>query len=410
MEHSGQFTVREFKQSDGNRFCILIHRETGFPVELVARYLATEVWSKESENTTRSRLNAIKAFYEWALTRPTASFNPEMRLLEPDAIDLSDIKSFSLYLRARRRHKVLAAPGVDSRSEGRREVVAGHSVALYLSHVSDFVVWAAETHSRPKMSVLRINQLSDWFRDQVRSYLKTRQLLPKGLSEQQQRRLREICHPDSAENPFNKPVRFRNYAIVLLMLNTPLRRGELLGVRLEDMMLAGSDKFSVSVVVQNFNTVSAKMDDRKSRPRQKTRGREMPITVETKDALIAYLKHERLNPAKPAFVFLESRSGRPMSLGGVNNIFRRLQGALLPEFPDLRLYPHITRHTFNYNFKLHNLETGWPPEKLKQVQNYLNGWTDSSEQGALYGSKANIVIADKFVSEMQRKLKGENAN
>jgi site-specific recombinase XerD len=404
MPLAGTFSIRPIILANGGRFAALIRKETGFPVVLVARYIATSVLGLERENTTISRLKAIKALYEWGLSLPCAPFDPEVRLLEPDAFDLESIRSFALYLRARRRHHVAIAPQTAWQPNGGREVVDNHTVAQNLMYGGAFVVWAAETQARPKLSEARVSGLRKAFAREVKAYQKTRSPSPKGLSEAQQQRLRDICRPESLENPFNKPVRYRNQAMVNLLLDAPLRRGELAGIRLQDMKVTGADKFSVTIVVQDETTPSTKLDPRRERPRQKTLGREIPISQNSKSCLLAYLQRERPKQSRSPFVFLESRCGQPLSLGGVNNVFGRIKEAFEAEFPEL--FPHLTRHTVNYNLKLHNMNKGWPDHKVKQVQNYLNGWTDTSEQGATYGAAANVILANEYVSEMHKKLSG----
>jgi integrase len=401
MVKSGLFSVRRIRQSNHGRFLVLIRNDTGFPVELVARYIATELWDRESENTTRSRLNALKAYYEWGLTLPVQPFDPDSRLLEPDAMDQSSINSFTEYLRLRRRHDWIPWTG-----DGTRRVTVGdHTVALHLGFVGDFVVWSAQTQARPMMSFARVGELRKWFQVGVHSFRKTRRRLDRGLSTDQQNRLREVCDPDSPENPFNTPVRYRNQAIVHLLLNAPLRRGELLGLRCQDLKLTGSSFYSVTVVVQDEKTPSTAVDSRLDRPRQKTNGREIPIVEETKRTILAYLRNERPERSKSPFLFLDSRKGDPLSLSAVNNIFARLAKSLESEFP--RLYPHLMRHTFNYNFKLHNLDHRLKFDQARQIQNHLNGWSDRSVQADMYGSAANVVMADSFVSEMHSKITGQ---
>ncbi|HTJ77833.1 MAG TPA: site-specific integrase [Rariglobus sp.] len=404
IQKSALFSVHRVRQSNHGRFLVLLRNDTGFPVELVTRYIATELWERESENTTRARLNAINAFYEWGLTLPGVAFDPEKRLYEPDPIDLRSIKAFAQYLRLRRRHGVIAGPGLSAGEDGKRPIVGDHTVAQYLNWVGDFVVWAAKTQARPLMSSARVDELEKWFRDEKRSFKTTRCRVNRGLSVEQQNRLRDICRPDSEENPFNRPVRYRNQAIVHLLLNAPLRRGELLGLRCQDVKLTGGSFYSVTVVVQDENTPSTAIDNRLDRPRQKTNGREIPIVEETKEKLIAYLRNERPARSRSPFLFLGSRDGTPLSLNAVNSIFARLAKNLKTEFP--QLYPHLMRHTFNYNFKLHNLDRKLNFDQARQIQNYVNGWSDRSTQADAYGSAANVVIADRYVAEMQAKIVG----
>lgn len=404
MQKFGLFSIRLIRLSDHGRIPVLMRNQTGLPVMLVARYTANELWNKESENTSKLRLSAIKAFYEWALSLPTESFDPDLRLTEPDSMDQSLIASFAQYLKLRRKHRA-SVPVTDRNRSTEDDFVDGKTVSLYLTLVKDFVVWAAVTQALPKMSDERVDTLKRWFAEKSQSFYATCHSAPQGLPVEWQNRLRETCRPESAQNPFNRPVRYRNQALIHLMLNTPLRRGELAGLRLQDMQLTGGNRYSVSVVVQDKKSSSTAFDERLNRPRQKTRGREMPIVGATKDALIAYLRHERPARSKSPFFFLGSRTGKPLSLTGINSIFAQILRSFKDELP--RFHPHLTRHTFNYNFKLHNVDTKLQAEQARQVLNYLNGWSDASIQANAYGSAANVIIADRIVGEMHAKIAGK---
>ena len=60
-----------------------------------------------------------------------------------------------------------------------------------------------------------------------------------GLSEEEQNRLLEVVHPNSPQNPWARKFnRIRNWLIVLILLVTGMRRGELMGLQIGDLMLA----------------------------------------------------------------------------------------------------------------------------------------------------------------------------
>jgi integrase len=219
----------------------------------------------------------------------------------------------------------------------------------------------------------------------------------EGLTDAQQARLREICDPTYPNNPFNRQTRIRNQAVVHLLLDAPLRRGEFLKLQLEDLQLNGPPGEGLVKVVVRFDE---KDDPRRLEPRQKTLGRHIPISDQTKRMLIRYL---RVRFSKWPFVFASTRGdGRPMEQSSVNDIFAVIAKAFPDEF--LELYPHILRHTWNDNYILRN--QGEKEEKLKDTeltftQNYLNGWSDKGNTGRRYHRRATGLLANKTLRKYQ---------
>jgi hypothetical protein len=54
---------------------------------------------------------------------------------------------------------------------------------------------------------------------------------------------------------------------------------------------------------------------------------------------------------------------------------------------EAKLTPHALRRTFNGNLWGRSKQLGWDEDKIKRITNYLNGWTETSQQSALYQRK-----------------------
>lgn len=111
----------------------------------------------------------------------------------------------------------------------------------------------------------------------------------------------------------------RNEAIVTLALKCGLRRGELLGLRVEDVHL---DERRVRVV------------QGKGR-----RDRDVPIGQAATEALRAWLSIRPTTPYPQVFL---NDDGTPFKASGLRSLLRRLQTRLKFD----RLYAHLCRHTF----------------------------------------------------------------
>jgi len=53
-----------------------------------------------------------------------------------------------------------------------------------------------------------------------------------------------------------------------------------------------------------------------------------------------------------------------------------------PEFPDV--YPHLFRHTYNYNFSSIADEQGLDQEMEKKIRSQVMGWSETSNTAASY--------------------------
>lgn len=365
------------------------------------RYVAIEIQGKESPNTTRNRLQSLAWLYRWGQQLHGESWDPESRLLEPVLMDREQISSLSNFLRLKE-HQPKMVEFDATTGGGAVGVLGGDTVKSYLEYIRDFTKWAAETQSTPRAPDSAVASLVRAFDAEIDALASTKAAPPRSINPEEQAELVSVCHPEYANNPFNRQVRHRNYAIVYTLLTTGIRRGELLKVRLEDLCLDRQNP-SLSIVLQDEKSASERFDNRLQKPRQKTKARKIPLTEQARDAIVAYLRKERSSNARSPFLFLSSRGkDRAMAETAVNNIFNQINRRFPDEFSRMR--PHLLRHTFNHNFKLHNLAANMKGEQLRQVQNYLGGWSDRSEQSSLYGADANSRIAEEYIRGMHDSL------
>ena len=80
------------------------------------------------------------------------------------------------------------------------------------------------------------------------------------------------------------------------------------------------------------------------------------------------------------FLFV-ANGGAPLSLRGLNKIFE-VFCTKHPEFPTI--FPHLFRHTNNYNFSKFADEQGMDPEKEKKTRSHLMGWSETSGTAEAY--------------------------
>lgn len=112
----------------------------------------------------------------------------------------------------------------------------------------------------------------------------------------------------------------RNLVVILLMLDSGLRLGEVAGLKLTDIRMDNKTAF-----ISHTKTHVT---------------REVPLSEETITALTIYLKYRKpLHPQEDALLL--ARDGRPLTPLAISLLTRRLQDKL-----GFRLHPHLLRHTF----------------------------------------------------------------
>ncbi len=223
--------------------------------------------------------------------------------------------------------------------------------------------------------------------------------------------LYEIADPTSPRNPFNtEAARWRNYALLLLLLHQGLRRGEALILPCN----AIKDGYDHSVREQRMwlNVTTLPNDDedpRFERPSLKTAlsHRQIPISEDVVAVVDHYATNFRGKQGHP-YLFA-SRLNRPLALPSLNLVFAVLSKALSePALRDLKdrngatsVSPHDFRHTCAV-VRLSEFVSGGMEMKLA-LQNLRSffGWSRQSEMPLHY---AEAYFEDRLKDVWHRKL------
>lgn len=144
---------------------------------------------------------------------------------------------------------------------------------------------------------------------QVRRPKVPKHIVPR-LRSEQVRRLLEAVHETALHD--------RNLAIVLLMVDSGLRVGEVIGIRPGDLNLEDS-----------YVQVNGKG----------SKERQVPLGEMTKQALVRYLQVRRESDSRCLFL---TKAGNAMTVMAVQLLLKRLEDKVGVD----RLHPHLLRHTF----------------------------------------------------------------
>ncbi|MDA8258994.1 MAG: tyrosine-type recombinase/integrase [Betaproteobacteria bacterium] len=221
----------------------------------------------------------------------------------------------------------------------------------------------------------------------------------EGLSDEDVAELLRVTDPHSPENPWrDQHTRYRNALLVRWLLRLGLRIGEALGVRNSDI-----------VAYRGEVTIHRRADDpddpRRNQPQTKTRARVLPLDAELLAQTQAYiLNHRRGLPEakKHPFLFVASRTGRPMSVAAAEKVFRELRKAC-PSLPKW-LSPHVLRHTWNDQFSELMDARGVSPENESQGRIYWMGWSPNSDMAAAYTRRHVRNKAREVSLELQKQF------
>jgi len=200
----------------------------------------------------------------------------------------------------------------------------------------------------------------------------------KGLTNPQEQRLLAVIATSSSENPWSNPfVRNRNCIVIRLMLAIGVRKGELLGLKIDDIDFREN-------TVRVIRHPDDPEDQRLRQPQTKTASRILPIAPDLAEALKKYLvvRNSISKARKTPFVFV-SGQGNPLALNSIDALFSSLRKAI-PELAGT--HAHLLRHTWNDRFS-ELVEGTISEDEEKQLRNYLMGWSDQSRMAENYTAR-----------------------
>ncbi|MDO9478418.1 MAG: site-specific integrase [Pseudohongiella sp.] len=169
---------------------------------------------------------------------------------------------------------------------------------------------------------------------------------PKSLSNSDTRAILELASPSNPLNPWQGlKTRIRNFAIICVLLDTGLRSGELLSLKLQDIIFAKMGAKGLKVRRRQ----GSKDDPRINQPSSKRDEREVPLSESAFKALNLYVTEVRniipeSSQTQYLFVSLSNHKvGVPLSsITPITDKIRDTTG--------INLTPHVLRHTATWRF------------------------------------------------------------
>jgi integrase len=393
------FIAKRVRFENGER-CSVLSRPGGLPVHEATLYLASYRRRGRAANTIHGVCRVLALLYRelakagidllYRLRKGEFLTIPELnRLADAAQYRLDDLSDEDVG--ARRGSNVIDIKRIQFRM--RRKVTVGQesiavgviSQASRLRYMRDYLEFLATYIGATLPPTLRSQLMQETskalkaFRAEVPRIPKRARLGDReGLSKEDQDWLLKAIHPDSTENPWKRGfVRQRNWLIVVLLLATGMRRGELLGLQIRDL----DQRFPRLRILRRAD---ASEDPRDIQPCTKTGDREIELRPAIMRVVWNYINHQRrkIRAARKYPQLFVADDGQPLSLKSIDKIFRQIREAY-PGLPDT-LTSHVLRHTWNDRFSDQAEIMGLTDAVEEKARNEQQGWADNSKSSATY--------------------------
>ena len=403
------YQLREVRFPDGERLPLLVCRVSGLPIELATYWVTSDLRGLNKQATTlRHDLENLMVAFLWADARgldlPDAIKAPAFLTLS----QMNDLDGF-----CRRPVSALVAEVQEKRAPSARsrgKPLARNQVRSRMYSIHRFLMHVSADHlsrltpNTPEHATYRdarAEGLERWGARYKALDASRSTSAREGLSAAEAERLKEVIRPDSPDNPWLPEVRRRNGLVVLLLWATGIRRGELLALEASDFTPKPN-----GAKLRILRRPDNPRDRRARQPAVKTLGRDITVHDGLAALLQEYILEDRRKlpgARKHPFLFVSSADGAPLSLSGVNKLFRALQA--VDGLPG-DLSPHVLRHTWNDDFSAqsdlanpHRTDV----ERIQEERNraYLMGWSMKSTMPRLYSRRWIRETANQHLLKQQ---------
>jgi len=284
--------------------------------------------------------------------------------------------------------------------------VGKSTVAIRLFYIRLFLYWriTREIHrasSLKKSKLLELRKIVDQELLNLTPIVTERNLIGnrEGLSSNSLQFLLHIIKPEHPKNPWlNNFVKVRNQLIISVLVTLGIRRGELLGLRINDLKPLNQEIY----ILRRPDDI---LDPRINEPNTKTRDRVLSLSESVYRLIKLYiqLRHQVVK-GKHHYLFVAT-NGNPLSKSGLQRVFDEL--SVHSEFK--KLSPHILRHTFFENLANELYEAGVGDNEALVYLRQQGGWSDNSDSPRIYTKRFVQEKANEALANLQDKLLFINA-
>jgi integrase len=396
----------------GERYCVLVDAHSGLPLHYPNLFVTSQVRnasdSKASMETALNAIQVLLVFCDKHGIDLVSRFRKRhfFSIQEIDAIRDTCQKRFS----PRQSPRVVPIDGKRTLSQIRSKLVGKHSEYARITYIAKYLKWLAET-----LLAGYIDAETDRCLEKMVTQLNARRppkkgrnrlAHVKGLDDRQTEILAELIRPDSKNNPFKDiGVRYRNFAIILLLRYLGIRIGELLNIKTSDIK-TGSNRIVIA------RRADERDDPRLRQPLVKTMDHLDPMRETLALVIHMYIKQHRKkvkNARSHEYLFVTHKAGKTVGQALSISSFHKMIKVIARSVLDLKgLHGHALRHRWNYEFSkiLDGLENPPTAVEQEQIREYLQGWKPGSGTAAAYNQRfteaKSMEVALKLQEGMTR--------
>ena len=376
--------VKVITHPTGEQIPIILD-DDGLPIPVPNEYLLSR--REKSTNTLVRNARELSILYEW-LYREQISLGE--KLTAPVSFNSAQINSVLVEQLRKNREQSKAVSPI---TFNQRLTTVRQFINWYMS-----VLISQLPYSSNKFKSLseRKSVFNEWLSNSFMSSPPSRKYLRKGLNKEESSFLINILDPTSSQSfGMNEAVRYRNFISIGLMIYCGLRPGELLSLRVEDIIIGAIS--SVNIIRRNPDL----SDTRQPRPQIKRNGRLLPIEnidlIKCLDKYIVDLRDilEDKSDSESEYLIL-SDEGMPLSQASITQLFHLLRNKYSEYLPN-NLSAKSLRHTFSSKMEVTMRESGLPEQKRREALAYLRGDSSLSSQ--------DVYIAQAVEESARRALR-----
>lgn len=378
--------VSSFVFDSGERYCLILSKETDLPIFYPNLYLTTQMRNRSvSYSTLIAEAAHIAGLYTFCGQQ---KIDLESRLGNQECLSLQEVDHLRDFCQKNWTKNSLDSRVVSiSRHMKRNDGVCSSTQYARLTAIANYLEW---------LPLALVKHPSNSFQEDLKTMVgqirarrpqkKGRNPIDRSIDDEQVEVLLEVVRPDSDINPFDSKVQVRNRLIVILLFHLGIRRGELLNIRVQDINFS---KNHLAIVRRPDD----KDDFRANAPHVKTQGRILPLSDGLAKDLHTYISKDRRSvpgAGKHDYLLVTHKEGpslgQPLSKSGYQKILSELR----EQSPKLReITGHMLRHTWNRRFseKFDAMDESPSPERQEQVRSYLMGWREGSGTAATYNKR-----------------------
>lgn len=393
-------SINTFIMNSGERYCMILDKETGIPLYYPTLYITTQIRNKSNSiSTVELVAGSISLFCNFLSER---DINIEERIHSGKNMSIHEIDALRDYCEKKARLKNILPYNVRKGS-----IVNSATKHFRLTNIANYLSWLGQIL---KQGQGNINEFVERIRERrPRLRRRSRQnQSDRSLDENQINRLLEVVKFGSESNPFDENLQIRNRLIILVLYSLGIRSGELLNIRISDINFSDS-----SLAIRR--RADDKSDPRVKQPLVKTLERKLPLSAALVKELHNYITTVRRkfkNARKHEYLFVTHKSGSTQGMPLSSMAYHKVIDGIRSVIPELsNLTGHKLRHTWNYEFskKLDDMPEPVSEAEQEKMRSSLMGWTPGSGTAQIYNKRFIQDKAQKVAIKLQEDInkKGE---